>query len=56
MSVPEDRRYSTDHQWVQGDGDLFRVGLTDFAQDALGEVTLVQLAVFGSLLYREFTA
>lgn len=47
MTVPEDRRYSPDHHWVQIDGDLLRVGLTDFAQDALGEVTLVQFAPTG---------
>lgn len=43
MPVPTDRRYSPDHQWVQPDGDLFRVGLTEFAQEALGEITMVQL-------------
>lgn len=43
MPVPDDRWYSEDHQWLQADGDLYRVGLTDYAQDALGEVTLVQL-------------
>ena len=43
MPVPDDRRYSPDHHWVQVDGDLLRVGLTDFAQDALGEVTMLSL-------------
>ena len=47
MPVPDDRWYSEDHQWLQADGDLYRVGLTDYAQDALGEVTLVQLAESG---------
>lgn len=47
MPVPDDRWYSEDHQWLQVDGDLYRVGLTDYAQDALGEVTMVQLAESG---------
>jgi len=50
MPVPDDRRYSPDHHWVQVDGDLLRVGLTDFAQDALGEVTMVQFGETGSRL------
>jgi len=44
MLVPEDLRYSEDHQWIRLDGDVWRVGITAFAQDALGEVTMVQLA------------
>lgn len=44
MLVPEDLRYSVDHQWVRVEGDLLRVGITEFAQEALGEVTMVQVA------------
>ena len=44
MLVPDDLRYSEDHQWVRNEGDLWRVGITEFAQDALGEVTMVQVA------------
>ena len=44
MLVPEDLRYSQDHQWIRAEGDLWRVGITDFAQEALGEVTMVQVA------------
>jgi len=47
MAVPDDRWYSADHQWLQVDGNLHRGGLTDFAQDALGEITLVQLSDSG---------
>ena len=36
MNVPEDLRYSTDHEWARTEGDRVRVGITDFAQDALG--------------------
>lgn len=44
MHVPEDFRYSEDHQWIRPEGDVWRVGITAFAQDALGEVTMVALA------------
>ena len=44
MLVPNDLRYSRDHQWVRVEGDLLRVGITEFSQEALGEVTMVQLA------------
>jgi len=44
MLVPEDLRYSQDHQWVRAEGDLLRVGITAFAQEALGEVTMIKVA------------
>lgn len=43
MLVPDDLRYSEDHQWVRAEGDLWRIGITEFAQEALGEVTMVQV-------------
>ena len=43
MNVPEDLRYSTDHEWARTDGDRVRVGITDYAQDALGDVVFVDL-------------
>ena len=45
--MPDELRYSEDHQWVRLEGDLLRVGLTDYAQEALGEVTMVQLVETG---------
>lgn len=43
MLVPDDLRYSEDHQWVRNEGELWRVGITEFAQEALGEVTMVRV-------------
>jgi glycine cleavage system H protein len=43
MNVPEDLRYSTDHEWARIDGDRVRVGITDYAQDALGDVVFIDL-------------
>jgi glycine cleavage system H protein len=48
MNVPDDLRYSTDHEWVRRDGDRVRVGITDYAQDALGDVVFVQLPSLGT--------
>ena len=48
MNVPEDLRYSTDHEWVRVEESVVRVGITDFAQDALGDVVFVELPAIGS--------
>ena len=37
MNTPAELRYSTDHEWVRVEGATVRVGITDFAQDALGD-------------------
>jgi glycine cleavage system H protein len=43
VNVPDDRRYTSDHEWVLVEGGQARVGITDYAQDALGDVVFVQL-------------
>jgi len=43
MNTPTELRYSTDHEWVRTEDDVVRVGITDFAQDALGDVVFVEL-------------
>ena len=43
MNVPDDLRYSSDHEWARATGDRIRVGITDYAQDALGDVVFVDL-------------
>jgi len=48
MEFPEKLRYSVEHEWVAMDGDRARVGITDFAQDALGDVVYVQLPEVGA--------
>ena len=48
MNVPEGLRYSADHEWVQVDGDSVRIGITDYAQDALGDVVYVDLPSTGT--------
>jgi glycine cleavage system H protein len=48
MNTPAELRYSTDHEWVRLEGALARVGISDFAQDALGDVVYVELPDVGS--------
>ncbi|WP_320068754.1 glycine cleavage system protein GcvH [Micromonospora sp. RTGN7] len=47
--IPEDLRYTAEHEWVAGDGSgVVRVGITHFAQDALGDIVYVQLPEVGA--------
>ncbi len=48
MQIPDDLRYSTDHEWVRISGAVARVGITDYAQDALGDVVFVDVPTVGS--------
>jgi glycine cleavage system H protein len=48
MEFPEQLRYTKEHEWVAADGERGRVGITDFAQDALGDVVFVQLPDVGA--------
>lgn len=52
MEYPADLRYSTDHEWVRVEGSRARIGITEYAQDALGDVVYVDLPEVG----REVTA
>jgi glycine cleavage system H protein len=45
---PEDLHYTSEHEWVRADGDTIRVGVTDFAQEALGDIVFVTLPEVGS--------
>ena len=48
MRIPDGLRYSTNHEWMQVRGGVVRVGITDVAQDALGDVVHVKLPEIGS--------
>jgi len=47
MNIPEELRYSAEHEWVRLTGTVARIGITDFAQDSLGDVVFVQLPDIG---------
>ncbi|MBS1838491.1 MAG: glycine cleavage system protein GcvH [Actinobacteria bacterium] len=48
MNVPDDLRYSSDHEWVRTEDGHLRIGVTDYAQDALGDVVYVQVPEVGA--------
>lgn len=48
MVVPEELRYSTDHEWVRQEDGRVRIGVTDYAQDALGDVVYIEVPEVGS--------
>src|SRR5438874_9449803 len=48
MNVPEELKYTKEHEWVRVDGDRLTVGITDFAQDALGDVVYVDIPEVGT--------
>jgi glycine cleavage system H protein len=47
VHVPDDLRYSTDHEWARPAEGRVRIGITDYAQDALGDVVFVDLPAVG---------
>ena len=47
---PSDRKYSREHEWAKADGDLVVIGITDYAQDQLGDVVYVELPKPGERL------
>jgi glycine cleavage system H protein len=48
VDVPAELRYTADHEWVRLEGSRARVGITDFAQDALGDIVFVELPEVGA--------
>ncbi|MEY8016116.1 glycine cleavage system protein GcvH [Mycobacterium servetii] len=48
--IPPDLHYTAEHEWVRRSGDTARIGITDFAQSALGDVVFVQLPEVGAEL------
>ena len=48
MTVPAQLLYSSDHEWVAVDGTRARIGITDYAQEALGDVVFVQVPTVGT--------
>ncbi|OGO51328.1 MAG: glycine cleavage system protein H [Chloroflexi bacterium RBG_16_68_14] len=48
MDIPAELRYSKEHEWVRIDGDLATVGITDYAQDQLGDIVYLDLPAAGA--------
>jgi glycine cleavage system H protein len=52
MDIPPDLRYSTDHEWARVEEGRVRIGITDYAQDALGDVVFVEVPEVGAKVER----
>jgi glycine cleavage system H protein len=50
VATPDDRRYTNEHEWAKMEGDLAVVGITDHAQDALGDIVFLELPEVGRQL------
>lgn len=47
LNLPNDIRYTEDHEWARKKGGVFQIGITDFAQDQLGDIVFVELPAKG---------
>ncbi len=50
LNLPDDVRYSNDHEWVKPNGDKAKIGISDYAQDQLGDIVFVELPQVGDTL------
>ena len=53
MNLPDDLRYSKTHEWVRVDGDTATIGITDYAQEELGDIVFLELPEVGRSLQQE---
>ncbi len=53
MNIPENLKYTKDHEWVRVEGDIAVVGITDFAQHELGDIVYVEIETIGETLNQE---
>jgi len=53
MNIPSNLKYTKDHEWVKVDGDVAVVGITDYAQDQLGDIVFVDIQTQGETLDKE---
>ena len=53
MNVPEDLKYTKDHEWVKIEGDIAIIGITDFAQGELGDIVYVEVDTLEETLQKE---
>ena len=49
LSLPDDVRYAEDHEWVKSEGETVRIGISDYAQDQLGDIVFVELPQVGDV-------
>ncbi|MFC2175640.1 glycine cleavage system protein GcvH [Bacteroidota bacterium] len=50
MNIPENLKYTKEHEWIKLEGDVATIGITDFAQDELGDIVYVEVETIGEEL------
>jgi len=50
LNLPDDVKYTQNHEWIKDEGETHKIGITDFAQDQLGDVVFVELPEIGTSL------
>jgi glycine cleavage system H protein len=55
MNFPDDLKYTKDHEWIKLEGDTATVGITDFAQNELGDIVYIEVNTVGETLEQEET-
>ena len=53
MNIPNDLKYTKDHEWIKVDGDIVTIGITDFAQKELGDIVYVEVETVDETLDQE---
>ncbi len=53
MELPAGRKYTKEHEWVKVDGDIAEIGITDYAQDSLGDIVFLELPEKGDEIEKE---
>lgn len=53
MNIPQNLKYTKDHEWIRVEGDIATIGITDFAQSELGDIVYVEIETEGETLEQE---
>lgn len=53
MAIPDDVKYTKEHEWVKLDGKIATIGITDYAQEQLGDIVMVELPAEGSTVVKD---
>ena len=53
MNIPEELKYTKDHEWIRNDGEMLTIGITDFAQRELGDIVYVEVDTLNETLEAE---
>lgn len=55
MNIPDNLKYTKDHEWIKVEGDIATVGITDYAQNELGDIVYIEVNTVGETLEQEET-